>query len=156
MKHYASTEDQAFLRAFESLAVAPEEFDHSAHVRLAYVYLCEHSIDAAADKMKQPLLAFLSHLDVDESKYHETVTRAWTMAASYFMNQSKDCNSAAVLISGNPQLLDTKIMLTHYSAQILFSSEARQSFVAPDIPSIPPSNGRPTNRSMHVAIATRH
>ena len=39
---------------------------------------------------------------------------------------------------GASELLDSRIMLTHYSAAVLFSPDARQSFVAPDIQSIPP------------------
>jgi len=35
------------------------------------------------------------------------------------------------------QLLDSQIMLTHYSAQLLFSEKTRSTFVEPDIQSIP-------------------
>ena len=48
-----------------------------------------------------------------------------------------NCASAAVFMEANPRLLDPKIMLTHYSAEVLFSPTARQSFVRPDIQSIP-------------------
>jgi len=34
-------------------------------------------------------------------------------------------------------LLDTKVMLIHYSAETLFSPEARASFVEPDLEVIP-------------------
>ncbi|HVH93111.1 MAG TPA: hypothetical protein VM783_17235, partial [Candidatus Acidoferrum sp.] len=60
------------MTAFEACEVAPEAFDHAAHVRLAYIYLCEHSVDAAVLRMKAALLAFLTHLGVDDGKYHET------------------------------------------------------------------------------------
>jgi len=136
--HQPSAEDREFRRAFEACEVAPADFDHAAHVRLAYVYLCEHPIDAAAARMKQSLLAFLAHLGVSESKFHETITRAWIMAAAHFMTKSSDCMSAGDFINKNPVLLDSKIMLTHYSAEVLFSPRARQSFVEPDIQSIPP------------------
>jgi hypothetical protein len=88
--------------------------------------------------MKHSLLAFLAYLGVGEAKYHETVTRAWVMAVNYFMVQSLDCTSAAAFIARNPQLLDSKIMLTHYSAEVLFGASARNTFVSPDIQSIPP------------------
>jgi len=138
MKHRISVEDDAFRMAFESLRVEPGEFDHAAHVRLAYVYLCEHSVDRAAARMKEALLAFLAHLGVGEAKYHETITRAWVMAVDHFMNESAPCSSCADLVRLNPQLLDSKIMLTHYSADVLFAPAARQIFVEPNIQSIPP------------------
>ncbi len=34
-------------------------------------------------------------------------------------------------------MLDAKIMMTHYSAEVLFSDEARAEFVEPDLEPIP-------------------
>lgn len=138
MKHRVSPEDDRSRKAFEALEVEPAEFDHGAHVRLAYVYLCEDSVEGAALRMKRALLAFLAHVGVSESKYHETITRAWVMAVDHFMNQSEACSSCADLVRINPQLLDSKIMLTHYSADVLFSPAARQAFAEPNIQAIPP------------------
>src|SRR6478735_8183397 len=106
MKHRVSADDDRFRAAFEALEVASGEFDHAAHVRLAYVYLCEGSVESAVERMKAALLAFLAHLGVSESKYHETITRAWVMAVDHFMNQSAACASCADLVRTNPQLLD--------------------------------------------------
>lgn len=138
MMHQASPDDREFRRAFEAFEVAPDKFDHGAHVRLAYIYLCEESVDGAVERMKTSLLAFLAHLGVDRSKYHETITRAWIMAVHHFMTKTDTCASSAEFIERNPVLLDSKIMLTHYSAEVLFSPQARQSFVEPDVQSIPP------------------
>lgn len=139
MKHHASPDDRSFRADFEALEVEPSAFDHVAHVRLAYVYLCEHPLDAAAARMKGALLAFLAHLGVGESKYHETITRARVMAVDHFMDRSESCSSYADLVRQSPQLLDRTIMLTHYSAELLFSPGARHAFVAPDIQSILPT-----------------
>jgi len=138
MNHQISNVDREFVRKFAACEIAPAEFDHAAHVRLAYVYLCDGSIESAAEKMKQSLLAFLVHFGISASKYHETITRAWIMAVHYFMGKSQGFPSAAAFIGAHPELLDSKIMLTHYSAEVLFSPTARQSFVEPDIQSIPP------------------
>lgn len=137
MTHQTSEGDQEFRRAFEACEVSPSEFDHAAHVRLAYVYLCGNSVDAATEKMKGSLLDFLAHLGVDQSKYHATITRAWVMAVHHFMAISSPCQSAHAFVQANPVLLDSKIMLTHYSAERLFSPRARHSFVSPDIDAIP-------------------
>jgi hypothetical protein len=139
MTHRVSQEDDRFRRAFEALQMPPGAFDHAAHVRLAYIYLCEDSIEGAAERMKKALLAFLAHLGVSASKYHETITRSWVMAVDYFMKQSAACSSYEDFVHLNPPLLDSKIMLTHYSADVLFSPPARQRFVEPNIQSIPPA-----------------
>ena len=137
MRHRTSAEDRSFASAFEACEVPADSFDHAGHVRLAYVYLCEHTVDAAVVRMKDALLAFLTHLGVSHTKYHETITRAWIMAVSHFMSESIPCESAAAFMANNPRLLDSKIMLKHYSAEVLFSPEARQSFVKPNIRPIP-------------------
>lgn len=136
--HTASADDRDFVRAFEAAEVAPADFNHAAHVRLAYIYLCEHGVDASVERMKNALLSFLRHNGISEGKYHETLTRAWVMAVEHFMTQSDGAHSASVFMSRHPQLLDTRIMLTHYSAQVLFSDTARAAFVPPDVQLIPP------------------
>ncbi len=45
------------------------------------------------------------------------------------------------VIEKNPIMLDAKIMMTHYSAKLLFSNEARAEFIEPDIAPIPRYGG---------------
>jgi len=137
MDHSVSVEDQDFRQAFEALEVTVEEFNHRAHVRLAYIYLCEMPVDEASQAMKRALLAFLDHLGAEPTKYHETITRAWIKAVRHFMAITEARGSADEFIDRNPVLLDPKIMLSHYSAEVLFSPEARGRFVDPDIEPIP-------------------
>ena len=132
MKHEMSSEDAAFRLAFETGGVAPGQFDHRAHVRLAYVYLVEHEPEAATARMRSGLQAFLQHHGLPRAKYHETLTRAWILAVRHFMERAPGTVSAEALVARHPELLDSKIMLTHYSAAVLFSAEARDAFVEPD------------------------
>lgn len=138
MRHRLSAEDETFVRAFEACRVEPSAFDHRAHVRLAYCYLCLGPPEGATARMKESLRAFLGHMGAGEGKFHETITRAWILAVAHFMDQTSPCGSAEEFIAANPPLLDPQIMLTHYSAEVLFSPSARQSFVPPDLQAIPP------------------
>ena len=137
MKHKISSEDAAFRQAFEMGGVLPAQFDHRAHVRLAYVYLVEHAPEAASARMASGLQAFLQRHGLPGTKYHETLTRAWVLAVRHFMERSPGMDSADALVARHPELLDSKIMLTHYSAAVLFSAEARSTFVEPDASPIP-------------------
>ena len=137
MKHQLSPDDQAFRSAFETGEFPPAEFNHRAHVRLAYVYLAERGEEEARQLMQRALLAFLRHHGVDVSKYHETMTRAWILAVRHFMELSSGSTSSDGFIADNPRLLDSKIMMTHYSAEVLFSDDARAKFVEPNISPIP-------------------
>ncbi len=137
MKHAISLEDRQFVLDFEAGRITPEHFDHRAHVRLAYAYLVEHEREAAAVRMRAGLLGFLRHHGIDAAKYHETLTSAWIMAVRHFMEQGPPASSADAFIAANGALLDSRIMLTHYSAEVLFSPEARARFVEPDMDAIP-------------------
>ena len=137
MKSVASSDDLCFRRDFEALRFPPQKFKHAAHLKLAYVYLCEHDIDAAHQCMRGAILSFLSHLGIDASKYHETVTRAWILAVRHFMEKTPGTQSFEALVTQHPVMLDSKIMLTHYSAEVLFSPEARGAFVEPNLDPIP-------------------
>lgn len=142
--HSLSDADRAFRRAFETFTVAPADFNHEAHVRLAYAYLTEDDVEEAVLRMRAALLAFLERNGVPATKYHETLTRAWVLAVRHFMNKGST-SSAADFIGRNPELLDSRIMLTHYSATVLFSPEARAAFVEPDLDPIPRHEGASMN-----------
>ena len=138
MEDYAlSASDRTFRSDFESGRIVPEDFNHHAHVRMAYVYLVENDAETAVELARKGLLAFLEHHGVDRSKYHETITRAWVLAVRHFMEKGTGATSADEFIEANPILLDSKIMLSHYSADLLFSPQARAEFVEPDIEEIP-------------------
>ncbi len=136
-KHELSDADREFRRAFEAGAFAPADFSHRQHVRLAYVYLVDCDVNLALDRMRAALVCFLSHHGIPATKYHETLTRAWILAVHHFMHRTPEASSADDFIDRNPMLLDSKIMLTHYSAGLLFSRAARAEFVEPDLDPIP-------------------
>ena len=115
----------------------PSQFDHRAHVRAAYVYLVDSDPDMATIRMRDTLQSFLQRHGVPASKYHATITQAWILAVRHFMERTPTSASADEFIDGNPELLDSRIMLSHYSAELLFSSDARAEFVEPDISPIP-------------------
>ena len=134
--HGLSSEDRDFQSAFEAHTVTPARFTHEAHVRLAYVYLAQHEVEAAVRRMREALLSFIERNGIPRSKFHETITGAWVLAVRHFMDRSTS-SSFADFVARNPELLDGKIMLTHYSASVLFSSDAREAFVEPDLDPIP-------------------
>ena len=138
MTHSASpAADLRFRRDFETLVFPKAEFRHREHLRLAYVYLAEQSTEAAHECMRRAIHAFIAHHGIDFSKYHETLTRAWILAVRHFMEKTPGTSCFDDLIRAQPVMLDSKIMLTHYSTELLFSPGARAGFVEPDLDPIP-------------------
>lgn len=128
--------DEAFLRALERGDVVPADFSHEAHVRLAYILLAGAGTDAAVARMRELIAGFLTHHGLPAEKYHETLTRAWILAVRHFMDRGP-AHSAGAFLAQHPALLDTRIMLTHYRAETLFSADARGRFIEPDLQGIP-------------------
>ena len=137
MKHEVSSGDMEFLMAFEAGAYAPADFNHRAHVRLAYVYLATNDVERATTLLRAAIVNFLKHHGITPTKYHETLTHAWILAVFHFMHRTPSALSADDFIRQTPLLLDSRIMLTHYSAERLFSPRARAAFVQPDLDPIP-------------------
>ncbi len=137
MGHRASTEDREFRNRFEACSIAAGSFSHRDHLRLAYVYLCESPASVAFHQIKDALARFLDHHQVDPTKYNETVTHAWVLAVRHFMERAVPCSSFDEFIAISSALLESKIMLTHYSEERLFSEDARRSVLAPDRDPIP-------------------
>lgn len=139
MSHLASREDRKFSREFEAGRFPPVDFNHRAHVRLAYVYLTEHEAGTAYRMMRVALLYFLTRHGIEQSKSHDTMTRAWIVAVGHFMENSPGAETSDAFIDKNPRMLDAKIMRTQHSAEVLFSEEARAKFVVPAHDPIPKS-----------------
>lgn len=135
-RHSSSPEDRAFLLAFETGAATPAQFNHEAHLRLAYVCLVDDGLAGAQARMRAALTAFLRAHALPPGKFHETLTRAWLLAVRHFMGKGPSASFAEFLSNSQP-LLDSRAMLTHYSPDRLFSPQARAGFVEPDLQAIP-------------------
>lgn len=133
-----SKDDKEFQDQVESCEFPVSDFNHRAHIRLAYAYLTENNAAESIVLMRDTIIGLLKHVGVEPSeKYHETLTEAWILAVNHFMNNTQGSESADDFIDKNKVLLDSKIMMTHYSAEVLFSEQARKSFVEPDLDPIP-------------------
>jgi hypothetical protein len=123
--------DEAFARAFEDGAVTPADFNHVAHVRVAWVYLREaDSMDQALARMRAGIRRFAAAAGASQ-KYHETITVVWMRLLEDVRSQGASGELADVL-RAYPALADQDLPLQYYSRDRLFSDEARAAWVEPD------------------------
>ena len=132
-----SDADISFGRQFDAGELEPASFDHRAHLRLAYVHLATHGPDNAPATFRSALQGFLIRHRIDPAKFHETLTQAWLQAVWYFMRRFGDNASSEEFLAKSQVLHDPKVVLTHYSRDVLFSEDARRKFVVPDLDPIP-------------------
>jgi hypothetical protein len=123
--------DEQFARAFERGEIAAADFDHRAHVRVAWVYLREGpSFDAALARMRAAIQAFAAAANAAQ-KYHETITVLWMrLLADAALRVPQPCELVE-LLERCPELADKDLPLKYYSRERLFSDEARGRWIEP-------------------------
>jgi len=125
--------DRDLVERFAALAIAPGDFRHREHIRLAFALLARHAdfVEAAVE-FRRLLRAFAAHHGVPE-RYHETVTLAYLAIVNERMDGGGHADSLA-FVAAHPDLLDHKsgALARYYDVgAITASSVARRVFVLP-------------------------
>jgi flavin reductase (DIM6/NTAB) family NADH-FMN oxidoreductase RutF len=128
-------DDDAFIATFERGGFGGDDFPHEAHLRMAWLYVTRLGSEAAIDRAAEGIRR-LAKANGVATLYHDTVTRAWVYLVAAAIAGSPSAGFMAFLAS-NPQLLDKRLLLEHYSPDVLSSSQARAAWVAPDVAPIP-------------------
>jgi hypothetical protein len=125
--------DGEFIAAFEDCTLAPELFDHRAHVRLAWLYLRDREAHAALARFSAGLRRYARALGAD-GLYHETITCAYL-----FLINERAARAARPLTwdefaAANLDLFDWPggVLATLYREETLRSDLARRVFLLPD------------------------
>ena len=121
------------IRAFEEGNIDPAEFDHEAHVHVAWSYLRNHGLLDSIHRFSGALRGLTTKLGV-ESKYHETIT--W-----FFMIVIAERRTGAagdnweIFKAENADLFEDPggLLRRHYSKARFKSETARNLFLLPDL-----------------------
>src|SRR5438067_10445819 len=116
-------DDAEFLEALEKGTYPRDEMDHRAHLRLAL--LCRGEPQRARDL----LVTYVTRIG-GLVKYNETLTQVWLRLVSAHSEKTLDA------LMKTP-LADATLPFRHYSAERLWSDEARARFIEPDLKPLP-------------------
>lgn len=124
--------DDAFLTAFLDCSMPPAGFDHSGHVRIAWILLRRHALNEAIAVTCDGIKNLAQHLGVP-GKYHRTLTEALVRLMASRQAADTRC-SWQRFVDSNPDLMtDAKGLLAkHYSDARMAEPEARSRFIDPD------------------------
>ena len=130
-----SRSDREFIDAFLTCRLPACQFDHRAHLRIAWLLLQRHPLDRAIEEICNGIARLAAHLGAP-GKYHRTLSEALVRLMAH--------GGAATLrwdefLSANPELVtDVRgSVARYYSAQLLGSARARTTFVEPDRQPLP-------------------
>lgn len=122
------------IKRFEALDMIPAEFNHEAHVYVAWCYLRDHDLLTSIDRYRSALRRLTQKFGVPE-KYHETITWFYLIAVAERATGEAGADWKAFR-SRNPELFEQKpaMIRRYYSRDRLMSAQAKNSFVLPDMP----------------------
>jgi len=125
-----SGDETVFVAAFRDGTLEP--FHHADHVRMAWLYVREHGLEAAVPAFTRDLRAFAEAKGVP-TLYHATITWAFLALVAERLGAGPPSTwdgfaaANADLLTWKPSALDA-----YYSPERLWSESARAAFLLPD------------------------
>ena len=132
--------DDELLAAFEDGTLPREQWNHRAHVCVAYLIACQHELPEAIDRMRAGLQAYNAAQGVPETLergYHETVTVAFMHLIHAAVRYCGMAPSSDEFCERHPELLDKFCLRYFYSSDRILTREAKVHFVEPDLAPLP-------------------
>jgi hypothetical protein len=122
--------DEEFLAALETCSLSAREFDHTAHVRAAYLYARSGDLASALAKISRAIQTFADSLGKPD-RYHETITVAYLALIRQTLLVSGDGGDWEGFAQANQGLLERDLLLRFYPRTQLESELARRVFLLP-------------------------
>ncbi len=133
MKNLVEQSDSEYESNIEKCNINPNEFDHIAHLRLAWINIKKYGIDKAIIRVPAQIQKLVETFNVAE-KYHTTLTIAAINTVYHFMQKSKSRNFQDFIVEF-PKLKNDfmDLIFSHYSNDRLMHSKAKSQFICPDL-----------------------
>src|SRR5262245_33093333 len=129
------TEILDLVARFEDRTWPYERWTHRAHLAVAAFYLQHYSFDDALARIRHNIKAY-THPH-NPGGYHETITALFMTLISAHLHASTQAQDLTALVDQLFGLYDMKTPLEYYSQERLWSADARQELLEPDLKPLP-------------------
>ncbi|MEC3964681.1 hypothetical protein [Flagellimonas halotolerans] len=125
--------DADFIKAFENGQFPPEQFNHKAHIKLAWIYLNLFDEETAIVKTCKAIKNF-DRLHGDGTKYHTTLTVAAVKVVRHFKQKSSATNFEEFIVEF-PRLITSfkELLFQHYGKDVIADPKAKTTYLEPDL-----------------------
>ncbi len=133
-------DDAAFLAAFETQSIPLADWNHRAHIRMAFTYLGGRPFEEALARIRKGIQALNRVHGTPEALdrgYHETLTVAWARVVASAIAVHGPFRDSNDFCDRNPHLLQRTLLRVFYSRDRIVSPEAKRAFVEPDLAPLP-------------------
>ncbi|HEV7889272.1 MAG TPA: hypothetical protein VGP08_01465, partial [Pyrinomonadaceae bacterium] len=130
----------SLLRRFDDCTLPRDEWTHAAHLTVALWHLLEYDWAEAVSRVRLGIQRYNGAHGIRTTPtggYHETLTLFWMRRVSAFLEDGRnEARSLVALANDLSAALDSRLPFEYYTRERLFSSEARASWVEPDLKSL--------------------
>jgi hypothetical protein len=127
--------DAAFLEAFDSGHPEGGVFGHREHLRLAWILIGRHGLEAATAEIERRLRGLAAARGMPD-RYSRTLTLFWMRLVAH-VSERRPAPTFAEFLDAERWLLDPGLARRHYSPELLSSGRARRVWVDPDLIAMP-------------------
>jgi len=128
---------ESLVKAFEACTLPGSQWTHAAHLTVAAWYLGRLSGQEAAARIRTGIKRYNAARGIVPSPtggYHETMTLFWTCIASKYLMLADPDRPLVDLVNGLiDEHRDKNLIFEYYSRDVLFSRQARFSWIEPDL-----------------------
>ena len=131
-------EVQTLVKRFEHGSLTKREWNHRAHLTVAAWYLLHHEECEATNKVVSGILHFNRLNGIERTRtsgYHETLTLFWIAVARRYLST---LSQGLLVLDRVNRFVSSyedqkRLFLEHYSAERIWSWEARLQWMEPDL-----------------------
>jgi hypothetical protein len=123
--------DEELLTGFETCQLAPRDFHHRDHVRLAWICVQRFGPSLAEEKLLRGIRKMAATAGVPQ-KFLYTTTVAWVRLVAARSERAGENKGFEDWIAKWPELLNKNFLNEHYSPGRLESHQARTGWLEPD------------------------
>jgi len=137
LSYSSDYEIETLVNGFENCTLPKSRWTHRAHLTVAAWYLTRYSGQDAANLIRTGIKRYNASNGIVPSPtggYHETMTLFWTCIASQYLLLANPERPFLDLVNGLVDKFgDKNLPFEYYSRDLLFSWQARFSWVEPDL-----------------------
>ncbi|HET7414097.1 MAG TPA: hypothetical protein VFI97_00165, partial [Arthrobacter sp.] len=123
-------------RHVRSYADTGGTFGHREHLRLAWLLLDDTGCPSRAEEEVSRIIERIAITHRKPQRYNRTLTDAWVKIVAHCRNAAGGASFEELLMQ-HPWLFDKRIITRHYTSRRLASTQARRTWVAPDLRPLP-------------------
>jgi ribosomal protein S18 acetylase RimI-like enzyme len=149
-------DDEALLRKFEAQAIPLTQWNHRAHLRIAWSYLTRYPWEEAVRRMREGVKAFNAANGIGDELtmgYHETLTVAWLRIIAGTIRRYGARESSEEFLDEQTWLTQKRLLRAYYSKERLVTWKAKAGFVAPDLAPLPALDDAYENGQVRTATS---